>query len=284
MAGYRRRWVATGVRPRRVDSPATHPWDSMTAAGMSRARPILSERWAKPTAAALTIVLLGLTAIEWTFGWFGPPNWRSAVGDLTIYTEATRRVLDGGSWFLARQLAGPYEVVWGDVLYPPTTSWFFLPWLVLPAWTFVVIPSAISAWVVARHRPTMWAWPLMALCLLWPVTGLKVLSASPNVWVMAAVAMGTLYGWPAALVLMKPTLLPFATFGIRSRAWWLTVVALAALTLPFLPSALEYPRVLLDSRGGGVLYSLWDVPLVLIPVIAWLGRKEPVARPGDALP
>lgn len=241
----------------------------------TRSTAVAWTRAARFTFGAITVALLLLTVYVWAFGWFGPPNWRANNGDLTIYTDATRRLLNGGGWFLPRQLAGPYEIAWGDVLYPPAAAWFFAPWLVLPGWTFVVIPAAITGWAVWRLRPAPWAWPLMALCLLWPVTGLKVLSANPNVWVTAAVALGALYGWPAALVLLKPSLLPFALLGVRSRAWWGVAAGLAVLSLPLLGATLAYPGVILSSHNpDGFLYSLVDVPMVLIPVIAWLGRAR----------
>lgn len=231
-------------------------------------------------AVLVTLLLLAAAAWLWAFGWFGPPNWRANAGDLTIYTNATARLLGGGYWYLDRQLV-PYEIAWGDVLYPPAAAWFFAPWLVLPGWTFVAIPAAITAWAVYRMRPAWWAWPLMALCLLWPVTGLKVLSANPNVWVMAFAALGALRGWPAALILLKPSLLPFALFGIRSRAWWIVAAGLALLSVPFLAETLAYPAVILRSHNpDGFLYSLADVPLILIPVIAWFtGSRRGTTAP-----
>ena len=237
-----------------------------------------SATWISAICQVIAVSLLVLAAGIWAYGWFGPPGWSANNGDLTIYTDATRRLLAGEGWYLERQLGGPYDIAWGDVLYPPASAWFFAPWLVLPGWTFVAIPLGITAWAIWRLQPAPWTWPLMALCLLWPMTGLKVLSANPNVWVTAAIALGALYGWPAAFVLLKPSLAPFALIGIRSRSWWLVAGVLVLLSLPLLAATLEYPRVILDSRGGGIGYSLWDVPLVLVPVIAWLGRAR-VARP-----
>lgn len=230
--------------------------------------------WWTVVCITLTGVLLVMAAYVWAYGWFGPPSWRLNYGDLTIYTDATRRLLAGGSWYTERQLHGPYPIEFGDVLYPPVSAFFFAPWLVLPGWTFVVIPGAIVAWVVYRHRPAMWAWPLIALCLLWPMSGLKTLSANPNTWVAAAVALGTVYGWPAAFVLLKPSFLPLALFGIRDRRWWIVAGALAVLSLPLPAMTLEYPRVVLDAQGGGIGYSLPDLPFVLIPVIAWAARSS----------
>jgi hypothetical protein len=57
-----------------------------------------------------------------------------------------------------------------------------------------------------------------------------------------------------------------AFIGIRTRGWWLTVGALILLSLPFLAASLEYPRVVLSSNGG-LLYSLNDIHILLIPFI-----------------
>lgn len=222
---------------------------------------------------ALTVAILCLGTIELAYGWFGPPAWRLNTGDLTIYTDATQRVLSGGSWFLERQVHGPYPLAFGDVLYPPVAALFFVPWLVLPGWTFVAIPVLMVGWSVVTSRPAPWAWPLIALCLAWPLGLLKVVSANPNVWVAAFVALGLRYRWPGALVLLKPSFLPLALIGIRSRSWWLTAAALGVLSLPFLGETLMYPRVALNAQGAGLLYSAGDLPTVLIPVVAWWGRR-----------
>ncbi len=219
-------------------------------------------------------MLVGLTAAFWLYGFLGPPAWRVSHDDLAIYTEATRRLLAGGSWYLERQLSGIYPIQHGDVLFPPVTAWFFAVWLVLPAWTFVVVPVAITGWAVARMRPSVWTWPLMALCVLWPMFGLKVLRSNPNVWMMAAVATGLLYRWPGALILAKPSMVPFALIGSRSRGWWIVAALLVVGSLPLLADTLIYPTVVFNAAGGGVLYSLPDLPFALLPVIAWFGRRR----------
>ena len=105
-------------------------------------------------------------------------------------------------------------------------------------------------------------------------------------------------GWPSTLVLLKPSLFPFALIGLRRRAWWAQLGLLGLLSLPVLYLTLIYPRVILDSRGGGLLYSLDDVPLLLLPVIAGVaagklrpgrprlrvGVGAPAAREGSAAP
>lgn len=235
-------------------------------------------RWLARVAALIIVgfalfeVAYGIVVWGW-LGWFGQ--------DLGFYTAATSNLLTDGTWYLPRQLAGPYPIAAGDVLYPPVTAILFAPWLALPAWTFTAIPVGLTAWAVARMRPAWWAWPLLAACLVWPDTQVKVIAANPGLWIMAALALGLLYRWPAAFVLLKPTLALFALVGAKDARWWLVVALLALASLPVLSLTLAYPRVLLDAQGGGLFYSLWDLPLLALPLIAWAtsaGRMGEASR------
>lgn len=232
------------------------------------------QRWGRPIALGLSIVIgvIGVTIFVMAgnrVGWT-----RILFDDLLIYRDATTRLLAGDAWYLARQMEGPYQILHGDVLYPPVTAWFFLPWLILPAWMFVTVPLGIVCWFVALARPAAWTWPVITLCLAYPVTLVYLLFANPSIWIGAFVALGLRYAWPGVLVLLKPSLAPFALIGIRSRGWWIGLAVLGLASLPFLGPTLDYPRVVLDSRGGGLLYSAISVPILLVPIVAWVGRKR----------
>ncbi|HUQ77848.1 MAG TPA: hypothetical protein VM427_03105 [Patescibacteria group bacterium] len=202
-------------------------------------------------------------------------SWGQTPGiDLVIYSRATERLLDGQSWFLDRQLAGPYPILMGDVLYPPVAAFLFAPFLVIPAALWWAIPISITVWLILRWRPAPWTWPLMALCVLWPLTPAKTITGNPALWITAFAAAGLEWRWPSALVLLKPSLFPFALIGIRDVRWWLVVGGLSLGSLLFVDETVAWFRVLLDSRGGGFLYSAVDIPMVLIPVIAWAGRRS----------
>lgn len=231
-------------------------------------------RWGRPFALGLTLVVLAVgLGIFVTAG--NQVGWtRTLFDDSLIYRDATARLLSGGDWYLARQMAGPYTIAFGDVLYPPVAAWFFLPWLVLPAWTFSAIPTVVIGWFVVTSRPAPWTWPLIAAGVVYPVTLTYLLYANPSVWIAAFVALGLRYRWPGVLILLKPSLGPFALIGIQSRGWWIGLAVLAIASLPFLAPTVDYPRVVLDSRGGGLLYSAISLPLLLVPVVAWLGRRS----------
>jgi hypothetical protein len=196
-----------------------------------------------------------------------------AVGtDFAVYVEAARNWTSGHGFYLARQLQGPYPIELGDVLYPPTTLWVFVPFTILPGALWWTVAIGLLAYVVWTWRPAMWTWPVMASGLAYGMTPLMYVRGSPVIMVAALVAAGLRWGWPGALVLLKPSVLPFALAGIRSRGWWLTAALVGLLTLPFLPMIPEWIRAMVDGQGGGLLYSINDVPLLIVPVVAWLGR------------
>ena len=231
------------------------------------------------TAGIATVAIVG-----WGLALMSAPDWfaHSFAIDFGIYMGAVDRWLAGDGWYQARQLSGPYPIELGDVLYPPVVLYLLIPFRYLGAWLWWMIPAATLAWVVWHHRPTPWAWALIALCLAWPFSPAKYLFGNPVIWAAAAVGLGTIWHWPAALVLVKATVAPFALVGIRDRRWWLAVVVLMIASLPFLADTLRYPQVLLDAQTnpvdgrGGPLYSLTEFPLMAIGLIAWLGRRRTV--------
>jgi hypothetical protein len=231
----------------------------------------------------LTAVILAWAALV---GWlaFDQAASLGRVGsDLDLYVSATRDWLSGGSFYPAHQLAGPYVISPGDILYPPTTIPLFVPFLVVPYVVFVLIPFAMVGWVIVRMRPRPWAWPLMAACLAFTPSLVKIVHLNPVMWVSMAVGLAVVWAWPGVLVLIKPSLAPFALIGIHRRSWWISLAAAGVLALLFLPMWPDYFTVLLNSRNPqGLLYSLDDVPLVVIPLIAWVARRRPMPVPVEA--
>jgi hypothetical protein len=235
-------------------------------------------RWYRPVASSLTTVILALVVLELAYGLFGPLNWRAAIGnDLAFYARISARLFSGGHWYEDRELHGPFDFDYRyDVLYPPAAAWIFLPFNILGIAGLLAIAAATVIWLLREWRPAPWTWPLMALCLLWPLTLLKGLAGTSSLFVMVGVGLGLRYSWPAAFVMLKPSFLPLSLIGSWRRSWWLAVLAIAVASLPFLADTLRYPEVILNMRNPrGSLYSLDDLPLILLPIIAWLGRTRP---------
>jgi hypothetical protein len=200
--------------------------------------------------------------------------------DVALYREAAARWFGGGPFYEPRQLAGPYEVAHGDILYPPVGLWLFVPIALLPTVPALAlwwgVPAAVTAWAIRRLRPRPAFWPLIALCLAWPTTPLKTWTGNPVIWSVAAMAIATAWRGAAPFSLLKPSLFPFAFFGIRRRSWWIGLAAFVALCLPFGSMWGDWFTTVVNTRGGGFLYSALEAPMLALPLVAWLGRRSGV--------
>jgi hypothetical protein len=200
---------------------------------------------------------------------------QEALGtDLAFYRSIGQRWLETGEFYLPRQLAGPYTVETNvDVLYPPTAIPFFvaIDWLPLPLWW--AIPLGVVAAVLWWLRPAMWTWPIIAFLVIWPRNLSDVLYGNTNMWVLAAIAGGIVVGWPAVLVTLKPTLAPFALVGIRHRSWWLAFGLVAIGSIFVLDLWRDYLTAVGNSDAEWY-WSLEDVPVMCLPLVAWLGRRD----------
>jgi hypothetical protein len=195
--------------------------------------------------------------------------------DFGIYLRHTREWIEGGSFYDARQLTGsPYTVVAGDSLYPPPFALVMLPFLILPAPLWWVLPALIVGAVIYHHRPAPWTWPILALCIASPRTLGLLVYGNPSMWLAASVALATVWGWPGVFALLKPSLAFFAVIGIRSRSWWIALAIFALVSLAMLPDWREYLTAATNLQGQNLTYSLMDIPLVGIAVVAWVGRTR----------
>jgi hypothetical protein len=265
-------WEASGLSADRASSEA-----SKLPRVASLAEP---SRWKWSIATGLSIGFLVVAAAELWWG-ISLYHWGDTPGiDLDIYLDASRRVLGGAPWHLAPEVAGPFEVQMGDVLYPITSIVLFAPWLVLPRVLWWALPIVLTVAMVIAWRPRPWSWPLMAMCIAWPMTLARTITGNPSLWMMAFLAVGLSFGWATALIALKPPLLPFALLGARSRAWWLVVGLLAGVSIVFFNDLIQYPTVIANARNGlGMLYSVIDVPMILIPGVAWFAATREIRLP-----
>jgi hypothetical protein len=144
---------------------------------------------------------------------------------------------------------------------------------VLPAFLWWVPPILILGYVIARLRPAPWAWLAIAVLLAWPRATAAYLFGNTDIWAVAVVAAGIRWGWPAAFLALKPTLLPFAIPSVRRRAFWFGLAGMAAISLAMLPLWQDYLRAMSNLRISGD-YSLGSLPLLMVPIVAWLGRTR----------
>lgn len=223
------------------------------------------------------LVLTGslLVMAAWETAWF----WRfmgdqNSLGmDFDYYRGIGQRWLDTGSFYLPRQLAGPYVVQANvDVLYPPMALLLFAPFAFLPWLAWWLIPIGIVAWLVLRWRPAPWTWPILAFLVAWPPQVANILYGNTDTWVIAAIAGGLEFGWPGVFVVLKPSLAIFALAGIWRRSWWVAALLLGLLSLAMLPLWMDFLAAIRNSDVSPA-YSFQDIPPMLFPVVAWLGRR-----------
>jgi hypothetical protein len=189
------------------------------------------------------------------------------------YMDAVKRFLDVGTPYLPSEVAAPFDYSPLTFLHPPLALWLMTPFAFLPAVAWYVVPTVVVAWCLLLWRPSPLGWAIVGLCLMWPRSAAMIVNGNTDMWAAAFVALGLRFGWPGPLVLIKPSLAPFALAGIRRRSWWLGVGLVVSLSLPFGSLWVDWVRVLLHAPGG-LLYSLLAVPGVAVAVAAWVCRTR----------
>lgn len=195
---------------------------------------------------------------------FGAPGF-----DFRLYATATERWLSGGAFYEPHQLYGLY-ITTTEPMYPPVIVLLVAPFTVLPAMLWW-LPMAIVTWRVLALRPSAWGRAGIAACLAWPTTLHLVYTGNPAMWACAALALATRWPWVSVFVFLKPSVFPFAFFGIRHRSWWVALAICLLIAVPFGAMWLDWFAAITNARGNfsGPLYSIRDFPLMLIPVVAY---------------
>jgi hypothetical protein len=194
--------------------------------------------------------------------------------DFQFYRDVAARWLANGSFYWPHQIGGPYAFqVEVDVLYPPNALLLFVPFAFLPAIVWWVIPAAVVGYTTWTWRPGRWAIAAMLVLMCWQKSSVVWITGNTDIWVMAAVAAGLRWGWPAALVFLKPSMAPFALIGIRQRSWWISIALLVGVSLVQLPLWFDYLRAFSNLDGVEPDYSVASIPLMLIPFVVWLEAR-----------
>ena len=204
--------------------------------------------------------------------------------DYRWHVDAARRLLETGTPYWPWQIAGPYEIGEGAILYPPTAFLLFIPFIWLPAVLWWAIPIAILVAFIAIHRPPLWAWAVIGGIVAFEKSLNVFVFGNPSMWIVAAIAAGTVLAWPFILVVAKPTFAPIALLGIRHRSWWIAAAVLVALSVPFARVWVDWFAVVRNSNVS-LIYNLPTLPLMLAPLVAWLtGVRRPSWTPAKPAP
>ena len=150
--------------------------------------------------------------------------------DYTVYMDTTRRWLAGGDFYQ------PFTV-----FYPPIALLLFVPMSYLPAAVWWAVPIGTIAYVVARQCRSDWQ-RIALLAALADFALVPIASGNGSLWVAAAIVAGNRWAWPAAMIVLKPNLAPWALIGIRRRSFWFVLAALALVSLLLLPLWFDWLR------------------------------------------
>ena len=235
-------------------------------------------RWYRPTMLGVSLLLVMCAAAIWMLRWQAFDA-RGYVGiDHAIWVGFGESWLATGTPYQRHQLEGPYDAYNQTLptanLYPPPFALVCVALTRLPAVLWWAVPIGLIGWLVVSWRPAPWTWPLLALGLAWPTTASMVIAGNTALPIAALVGAGLRWGWPAPLILLKPTFAPFALVGIRSSSWWVSAVLLAAVSLAMLPLWTDYLAALQNASGMNPLGIMEALPLVAVPLVAWAGRTR----------
>jgi hypothetical protein len=183
----------------------------------TRRGPLADRRPVRLAAGLLAALFVALWAWDW-IAYLAQPDRSLVAVDYRLYMDATARWLGGGAFYDPYQLLGPYTVTPGDILYPPTALPLFVVFTVLPSSLWWAVPIGAVALIVILHRPSPLALAAIVMCLWFPATNVKLLTGNPVMWAVLAVAGATVWAWPGVLVLIKPSLFPFALIDARRRS------------------------------------------------------------------
>ena len=197
--------------------------------------------------------------------------------DYRWHVEAAQRLLETGTPYLPFELAGPFVIGDGAILYPPTAFLLFVPFIWLPAVLWWAVPVAVTRlWHVvapaaavglARHRPAAWPYEKSINVYVF---------GNPSMWIVAAIAAGHDLAVAVRLRLRqadvradRPARGPSPELVGGARR------ARGPLSLLFLPVWLDWLTVVRNSDVS-LLYNLPTLPLMLAPLVAWaVGRDRP---------
>ena len=242
------------------------------------------DRYVRAAQVDLTLLLGGLAAFQVLHACTtGMPAF---VGlDFGHYVNAAWRWLVTGKPYLAAEVAGRFTFSDLTFLHPPIALYLFAPFLFLPSILYWLIPLVGTALLIAAWRPAPWTWPVMAFLLNWPRFIGAVVVGNTDLWVVLFIALGLRYGWPILLLAIKPSVAPFALVELAAlirvdavppRRWTEIGLAAALLVLAAVPFGtlwFDWLAVIRNSPADP-LYSIGSIPWLIVPAIAWFGRRR----------
>lgn len=237
-----------------------------------------SSRWAKPLALGLTVTLLAWAVVVFAFVFDGVAS-RDEVGyDPRLFAQFGARFVATGEAYYPIQLGEPYRAEGTVNIYPPLALYLFVPFAYLPLALWWAIPLGVLGWHLWSCRPRFWTWPVMALILGLVPTASALVYGSSTLWSVAMICIGLRYPAAMALLAFKPVDAAVAVLVVRRRAFWVGLALVAVAALPFGRLWIEWWSAITNIEGGTPLRNITGLPLLLLPLVVWVGRSTPRSR------
>jgi hypothetical protein len=99
-----------------------------------------------------------------------------------------------------------------------------------------------------------------------------------ELWSVAFLCVAVRFAPAAWLLIVKPSLFPAILLFARDKRWWYAIPVVALLALPFGALWLDYLEAMTNLQSRGILYSLHAIPVLLIPIVAWVSRSPRADR------
>lgn len=202
----------------------------MTALVLTRLQPLRAHRVVVRVAAGVMLLAIGYEVFYSITDPLGVVHYWGA--DYAVYMEAAHRWLSGGDFYQ------PFTV-----FYPPIALLVLVPMSYLPAAFWWAIPLGAIAYVLIHQCRSDWQ-RVAFLAALAHFALVPLASGNGSLWVAAGIAGGNRWGWPAAFIVLKPNLAPWALVGVRRRSFWLVLAALALVSLLMLPMWFDWLHAL----------------------------------------
>lgn len=219
-------------------------------------------------------LLLGLLVAEAVAFWFVIERDLGIGADAWFYRNLGDTWLETGQWYLPRQFEPHTFEAMADNVYPPSALPLFVAFALTPWPLWWVVPIAVLVYCLYRWRPSPVAWIVILLLLIWPRSIGGYLYGNTSMWTAAIFAAGLTWGYPVALLIIKPSVMFWGVLAIRDKRAWIGAVVVAVLSLPMLPLWLDYITIMRNTTDTHPIVLLGDIPMMLVPVVAWLGRRD----------
>jgi hypothetical protein len=224
----------------------------------------------------VTTGVLLLWAVVQTVAVYRGAAVRGEVGwDANVYASIGTHFLETARAYFPVQSA-PYDAEGIVNIYPPTALYLFVPASLLPRLLWWVVPLFIIGWSLYRIRPAWWAWPLMAIACVLPVSApavpVALVYGNSLLWTMAALFAAAAFrpgiAWAA---LFKPTdVLVGLPLALRS---WRGLALAIGMSVILLPLWFDWLDAMRNLEGSSPLRGLSGWPALAIPLVARASRS-----------